>query len=380
MPPQNAGAEKAIRSGVTLLTTHITETLMQTHNRLLPILICLAVLCFGANAHAALFCVNSVAGLNFALTASRDNGQNDQIDIVAGSYALNASGLQFISSEANSISIFGGYNADCSQLTTAVTSLNGENINQVLRVLQGSMSTAASIHIERITFIAGKAGTDGGGRLLAISQNGEVRIESNRFLLNHAENYAGAIYINTGGLITLRNNLFYLNSALQAGAGELQTSNSVAYITGNTLVGNSGATVTNGIGGLYVASNSGTNFWLSNNILWNNNANGGVDLYAGASVILRNNDIGTSAFVMPNALSQNNQSIDPDFAPCNGLLCSSFELKRGSPLVDAGSDNPPNGLGSSDLAGKLRTIGPHVDIGAFEEDVIFANGYEGGPF
>ncbi|QBB71246.1 hypothetical protein ELE36_13260 [Pseudolysobacter antarcticus] len=353
---------------------------MQIHNRLLPILISFVAMFFCANVRAALFCVNSVAGLNFALTTSQDNGQNDQIDIVAGSYALNAGGLQFFSSEANSITIFGGYNADCSQLTTAVTSLNGENIYQVLRVIQSSTSAAASIHIERITFIAGKTGADGGGGLFATAQNGDVRIESNRFLLNHAENYAGAIYINIGGLITLRNNLFYLNSALQMGVGELQTSNSVAYITGNTMINNSAATVTNGIGGLYVESNSGTNFWLSNNILWNNNANGGVDLYAGASVILRNNDIGTSAFVLPNALSQNNQSVDPDFAPCVGLLCSSFELKRGSPLVDAGIDNPPTGLGSYDLAGKLRTIGPHVDIGAFEEDVIFASGYEGGPF
>ncbi len=353
---------------------------MQSRNKFFSILLPLTALFCSAPGHAALFCVNSVAGLNFALAASQDNGQNDQIDIVAGSYALNASGLQFVSSEANSLTIFGGYNADCSQLTTAVTSLNGGSINQVLRVIQSSSATAASIHIERITFIAGKTGVDGGGGLFATAQSGEVRIESNRFLLNHAENYAGAIYINTGGLITLRNNLFYLNSALQMGVGELQTSNSVAYITGNTMINNSAATVTNGIGGLYVASNSGTNFWLSNNILWNNNANGGVDLYAGASVILRNNDIGTSAFVMPNALSQNNQSVDPDFSPCVGLLCSSFELKRGSPLVDAGSDNPPNGLGSTDLPGKLRTIGPHVDIGAFEEDVIFANGYEGGPF
>ena len=354
---------------------------MQSPNKFFSILLPFAALFCAAPVHAALFCVNSVAGLNFALTASQDNGQNDQIDIVAGSYALNASGLQFISSEANSITIFGGYNADCSQLTTAATSLNGENINQVLRVIQSSTATAASIHIERITFIAGKTGVDGGGGLFATAQNGEVRIESNRFLFNHADNYAGAIYINTGGLITLRNNLFYLNSALQMGVGELQTSNSVAYITGNTMINNSAATVTNGIGGLYVESNAGTNYWLSNNILWNNNGNGGgVDLYTNTGVILRNNDISTSVLVATNPLSQNNQSVDPDFAPCSGLLCSSFELKRGSPLVDAGIDNPPTGLGSSDLAGKSRTIGPHVDIGAFEEDVIFANGCEGGPF
>jgi|GEM_PF-2394837 len=354
---------------------------MQSRNKFCSILLPFAALFCSAPGHAALFCVNSVAGLNFALTASQDNGQNDQIDIVAGSYALNAGGLVFSSSEANSLTIVGGYNADCSQLTTAVTSLDGGSIHQVLRVIQASTSTAASLHIERITFIAGKTGTDGGGGLLAMSQNGDVRIESNRFLLNHADNYAGAIYINTGGLITLRNNLFYLNSALQIGVGELSTSNSAAYITGNTMINNSAATVTNGIGGLYVESNAGTNYWLSNNILWHNNGNGGgVDLYTDTGVILRNNDIGTSKFVMPNALSQNNQSVDPDFSPCGGLLCGSFELKRGSPLVDAGIDNPPNGLGSTDLRGKSRRIGPHVDIGAFEEDVIFANGYEGGPF
>lgn len=154
----------------------------------------------GAPGHAAALCVNSVAGLNFALTASQDNRQNDQIDIVAGSYALNASGLPLVSSEANSLTFFGGYNADCSQLTTAVTSLNGGSINQVLRVIPSSAATAASIHIERIAFITGKTSVDGGGGLFATAQSGEVRIESNCFLLNHAENYAESIHASRHGL------------------------------------------------------------------------------------------------------------------------------------------------------------------------------------
>ena len=362
-----------------LRTRVVQENPMHSSRHRCVVAFALACAGFSSCAHAALFCADSVAGLQFALAASEDNGQDDQIDLVAGSYSLNG-GLMFLENEAHSLTIFGGYNADCSALVASNTVLSGNSMVPILQVVQQSMSTLASVHIERVTFFEGKTtSSSGGGGLAVYAQNGDVRLESDRFLFNQATTFGGALVVDTNGLITLRNNLFFGNSAMQMGAGELLTTNSIAYVIGNTVVGNSATTASNPIGGLYVASGGSTHFWLANNILWNNNVNAGVDLSTNTAVILLNNDIGTSTFVTPDPLDRNNQSVNPDFAPCSGLACllaPSFELKRTSPLVDAGENAPPTGTGSFDLAGKPRQIGPHVDIGAFEQDRIFANGFE----
>ena len=334
-------------------------------------------------AHAASFCVNSAASLQAALTTAATNGQNDQIDIVAGNYTVVPGGFQFYSTEANSITILGGYTAACLQLTTAHTTLNGNGLYRVMTILiSTTTSTAASVNIRRITFINGNAASNGGGGLEIAAKNGDVRLEANRFLLNHSDNSAGALSVgSSAGILTVRNNLFYLNDAPQVGAAELVTTNSSdAYVIGNTLVGNT-ATATappSQIGGLYFYGATGAHLWLSNNIFWNNNAGDAFDLYAytGNLFTALNNDIGTRTGSPPDAQSLNNQSVDPQFASCGGILCAAFNLLRTSPLVDAGYDAAPGGLGSVDIEDKPRTIGPHVDIGAFEEDVLFANGFD----
>ena len=325
-------------------------------------------------AQAATFCVNSAAGLQAALTTAGSNGQNDQIDIVAGNYSVVPGGFQYYSNEANSITIFGGFTAGCLQLTTAHTTLNAGGLYQVMQITIGSSSTAASVNIERITFIDGMATTEGGGGLEISAQNGDVRVEYDRFLLNHADNFAGGLFVNAGGQITVRNNLLFGNSALNQAAMTVQNGSST-YVTGNTVYANT-ATTTNGIGGLHVSGTAGSHIWLSNNILWNNNANGAVDLYMSSVSTLNNNDVGTYAGALPDPFGGNNQNVDPQFAPCGGILCAAFNLLRTSPLVDAGFDAAPGGLGSVDIEDKPRKIGPHIDIGAFEEDVLFANGFD----
>ena len=55
--------------------------------------------------------------------------------------------------------------------------------------------------------------------------------------------------------------------------------------------------------------------------------------------------------------------IDPFFAdPENG----DYRLPAGSPAIDAGSGEPPGGLGEFDLDGEDRVFGSAVDIGAYE--------------
>ena len=329
-------------------------------------------------AHAAYFCVNSAASMQAALNSAASNGQNDEIDIQAGNYTVVPGGFFYVSNEAKSITILGGFDATCEQRTTARTTFDGSGLYQVMRIIIGSSSAVASVNIQHITFIDGKATTNGGGGLRIAALNGDVSLEANRFLLNHADDNAGGLFVETtAGLLTVRSNLFFLNDALHSGAAQLLTQSSDAYVTGNTVVGNTATTTfPPQIGGLFVVGASATHLWLSNNIFWNNNASGAVDLYAGSAFTAFNNDIGTRAGTAPDALSQNNLSVDPAFATCSGLLCFNFNLVRASALVDAGYDTPPGGAGAFDLEGKPRKIGPHVDIGAYEEDELFRNGFE----
>ena len=47
---------------------------------------------------------------------------------------------------------------------------------------------------------------------------------------------------------------------------------------------------------------------------------------------------------------------------------------RGSSVL--GLDDPDGGLTSSDLAGSERVQGAHVDIGAFESEILYRNGFD----
>lgn len=330
------------------------------------------------SAHAGFFCVNSSASLQAALNTAATNGETDLIYIVAGNYTVVPGGFQYVSNDADNIGIVGGVAAGCMQLTTAHTTLNGNGLYQVMRIIIGSSSPSLNVNIQRITFIDGKATTESGGGLQIVVPKGYVTVEYDRFLLNHANNSAGGLYVESGGEVDVRNNLFFANDAFDVGAAMLVTSTSAAYVNSNTVVSNTATSTLpmTPVGGLLVTGGTGAHLWLSNNILWNNNANGTVDFESSAVFTARNNDIGSMLGVPPDAQSQNNLSVDPDFATCSGLLCLNFNLLRTSPLVDVGFDAAPGGLGSVDIEDKSRKIGPHVDIGAYEQDRIFVSGFE----
>jgi len=51
-------------------------------------------------------------------------------------------------------------------------------------------------------------------------------------------------------------------------------------------------------------------------------------------------------------------------------------LRSDSILIDSGVANPEGGSGSYDADGAVRVQGPAVDVGAFESDVVFEDGFE----
>ncbi len=173
----------------------------------------------------------------------------------------------------------------------------------------------------------------------------------------------------------LRNNLLLANCGSQVGGAVLQQGSGEAYVVSNTIIANISDTLGEPAG---IAVTGNAHFTLSNNIIWNNAASGGSDFGSGSSHSRISNDIGIIAAGVAADNVTGELSVDPGFQPCDEFGCLEFSLARSSPLVDVGIDIPAGGLTGSDLDFKAREIGPHVDIGAYENDLLFRNGYESG--
>jgi hypothetical protein len=327
-------------------------------------------------AHAATYCVNSPAELVSDLIVAQANGSADEIRIAAGVYQLTTEpNYTAVFNEDYAIEISGGWNAGCTIPHSGTTVLNGQNQVRTLAVLQDSYSLAATISVHDLTLEDGHT-ANGGGGLYIFNRNAASTVEGNAILLNHADQYGGGLHLATSGPVLVRNNLFLLNTAAYGGGVYVTTTDPSAYITGNTIVSNTTTQTSNGCGGLYLFAGGQTNYWISNNIVWNNNTNAAFDFRSiGANVRLYN-DIGTATGTPADPISQGNVSVDPQFAPCSGFLCFNSRLKRSSPLVDAGFDGPPSGIGYTDLDGASRHVGPHVDIGAYELDRLFSDNFQ----
>jgi hypothetical protein len=321
----------------------------------------------GHPAAAALFCVDSPQTFQVALDTAAANGEDDQISVVGGHYQL-TSGAYFDSTEAHAIVIVGGWSANCDAYIDAPTILDGQSAVRALHV----RSHSGDINIQGLTFQNGLSTNNRGGGLLVSNEIGGIRVEGNYFFNNRADDYAGAMFAqSTSGTLLIRNNLFAGNSAAAIGAVELCQSSGEGYFTSNTVVANTSDTP-GAAGGVHTECNG--HFTLSDNIIWGNNANDAADFGTTGGHSRYNNDIGVLGEGTFGDPVENEVSVDPQF--CQSFGCDLFELTRNSPLVDAGLDDPPGGLAPVDLARHDRIVGPHVDIGAYENFRIFISGFE----
>jgi hypothetical protein len=215
----------------------------------------------------------------------------------------------------------------------------------------------------------------------SINAGGNVTVEGNVFLNNFSHLAAGLEVTTSGTVLAVVNNLFILNEAganisaayLLNWGGE----QSRVVFTNNTVISNhlSQAPDEDATATYFIASR----LLLLNNNFWDND---GFDLDitgAGVRSVFNNNYLsvrlyGTTGF-------EDNISIAPEYE--SGFL--NFTPTRGSALVDAGRE--PSGIDPGwyltdvDLNGAQRKVGPHVDIGAFENERILVDGFDpGGPF
>jgi hypothetical protein len=338
-----------------------------------------------APAHAHTFCVGTAAELTsaFASAGSTYKNEDNVIEVKHGTYAgawtYSVSNTHSITLSGGYYDFFGGCVAD-SIPDPALTVLDAGDANSVLRIalLAG---TSGGVTISTLTFAHGKETFNGYGGGLTVLAGGtntnNVLIERNVFQHNTntaAIGSSAAVAVSTGGVMTIRNNLFTDNTANVASAMNLYNSAGHAYVTNNTVaynvltaapVGNA-SVVYDGAGAAYAV--------FVNNIILFVNSDVGDDIALNSRMTLIDNDWGASNGV-PDGTSIGNVSVDPKFI--DGLN-GNFRLKPGSALINVGDDTTSSflgGISAYDLDGDSRTVGPAIDFGAYESDVLFSNGF-----
>lgn len=322
------------------------------------------------------YCANDVPGVQFSLAVAEDNGLDDDIRLVAGTYQP-AALLSATMQDTGSLEISGGWNADCSARNGGQTILDGQSQTRLLELFS---QQANDVVVSDITFVNG-ASSDNHSSALRVVTEGLALVQRNIFLANHAVSDVAALSMVGGEIGTIAlNNLVFGNENsgvsvyLTCGAA----ANSYVLAAGNTIVDNT-ATTLGAIGGMTVYC-PGAMAYVVNNLLW---ANGGdLNLYVPAGIAtLYDNDIGLQIGSMPGPDSSGNFSAAPIFAP--GLL--NFHLASNSPTINRGRNCIIGGigcesaLGDTDLAGVTRIQGQRVDIGAYESDVLLYSGFESTP-
>ncbi len=233
-----------------------------------------------------------------------------------------------------------------------------------------------NINLTNCTFTNNNAPGSGGGAYLYPCYNG-CMVTGNEFSSNSAS-YGGGIYLAPYDVTSLMfsNNLVTDNTSSGNGGGAYFD----AYydvenieIINNTITGNVVSEAFDDGGGIYVYcsdynSDGSTVSSIYNNILWNNSASDGDDIYLDDggypnSFDLYNNDYSvlSTDFTGESTLDKDlNLNVDPDF-----VSATDYRLEAGSPVIDMGDLDAPS-LPSTDLDGNARVYGDNVDMGAYE--------------
>ena len=331
--------------------------------------------------YAATYCVDTGAQLQTAMTAAAASADDDAIHLVGGSYASTSSNGFFAQlGVSGDLEISGGWFPGCLARNKGLQStIDGGTFNPGMVIVGSTVAgPAASLSISHLNFVHGytvDTAARGGGLTVMLSQAAtvDVTIDSNRFFENSSEN---AIDGGGGGLravadrnLTVSNNVFAANHVRTYGGAALLSCGSVlARIVNNTVTDNeAGLGGAGALSGLHVQGGCFTE--IANNILWGNN---GTDLalYVDGAR-LYNNDLADLGGTEAPAVSSGNIYANPLFVSATDL-----HLRRSSTLIDAGLDTPIDGLPASAYDDGPRLVGAHVDIGAYELERLFDDGFD----
>ena len=245
----------------------------------------------------------------------------------------------YTSTEAQALSLRGGYTPGCSTRTLDSTNTKLDGNNHTGSVLQPSAGAlTANFRIEGLTIRNGSFGLSASN-----GSGGEVRVENNH----------------------IRDN----------SAGGVSLSATTATLTNNTLQGNA-AGAGGGISVRFQGPASPNWVAFYNNLFWQNQTTGnsGADFYIenslASQVTLFANNFDwtpTIGFLVGTPIyldASNLDKVDPLFVD---ITQGDLHLMPASPMINAGYPATPD-LPDFDLDGTPRVLGASVDIGAYEYD------------
>lgn len=277
------------------------------------------------------------------------------------------------------LSISGGWSLDCqARAPGSRSTIDGELLRPGL-VLLDSSTSGGLLLVASLSIINGfSPGEQIAGGLTAnpfVATDLDIEVEDNYFANNVADNqqqgFGGGLKSVADGTLLIRNNVFLRNHAERdGGAASLTCCGGLSAFVNNTVYANSADIGAPGDNGGVSLNGFGNCVWeVANNSLWGNE---GLDLMLFTDdAILRYNNLDDLGGPEPPSSSTNNVDVDPQFfSP--GIL----RLQRSSPMIDAGLNEPLTGLPVHAIDGAPRLIGPRVDIGAYEFDVLLANGFD----
>jgi parallel beta-helix repeat protein len=227
------------------------------------------------------FPVSTTTEFQTALTEAQNNGEDDTINVAAGTYNLAAT-LTYDPSENHSLTIVGS--------GAGQTILNGGGSVRILLITTPVDDSNAHIAIRGITFQNANAG-DGGALYVRVT-SANITVEDSEFSGNSATGFgAGAYLYSQAATTTITNTTFSSNSTSGSSGGGCYLSGRTTNLTNNTFSSNS---VDGSGGGIYVDYAWETATLTSNTFTDNSASSTGGGAYIDAvpnGVIIATNNI-----------------------------------------------------------------------------------------
>ncbi len=332
----------------------------------------IAALTAGASpdARAETFCVEDTEALVWALYRMGVTPEPDVIRLRTGTYRTShVSG--FGGTIKGSLEISGGWAPGCLfRQRGARSTIDGEYERPGLVLAGQGGSSPETIRIAHMTFRRNidnnRAGlTIWGGSAGAVT----AIVEDSRFIDNHVtdhlDEYGAGLFVEARRILVF-GNVFTGNHATgDGGAAYLSCTDANAAFTSNTVTMNTAGVGQPGrTGGVMIR---GCSWEVANNILWDNE---GHDLNAVSTPsVARHNNIGSA--IGPIWGDGSNLSVDPQFTSASIL-----RLRRSSPLIDTGLNETNQGLPQFSHDGGPRLVGPAIDMGAYELEILFTDDFD----
>ncbi len=323
-----------------------------------------------STASAATFCASSVPQLKVALALGTFQTQPFTIQIVQGTYLMDASVETDFSAPTT---IEGGYTTNCAARTV-------DSSNTIIDIGQAHYfelqqtvgSPTAQLNMDGLTLANSGQGiilASGGFYSIPTADEGSIQLTRMRITQIGAGNTPPVSISAAKGAITLENILIdhvgtLLDCAVKVSAGD---SGSVSINHMTAVLGNGSDFCLDDRG---FDSEEAANFTIFNSILWNDGAGqaifrGGINTDSNYTFV---NDIFSSLQVVGGVSVQNQINSDPLWVdPAAG----NYRLKISplSPAINSGTLFASIGEPATDIEGHARIVGSAPDRGAYESQV-----------